>query len=114
MFNYITKDFYIKTMGMVTQVSWYVRMVVQVKDGRIRVQLYDDDNAYQPGSYSGAVSTPAIQARTYHLSDYFKDNVARKMYNDGMEKIKLGVVGTMRSLEESVLTKQIKIDNGDW
>jgi hypothetical protein len=89
-FNYITNDFYLKTMGMVTQVSWYVRMVTQVKDGRIRVQLYDDGNAYKPGSYSGGVSTPAMQSRTYHLSYYFKDTVARKMYNYCIEKIKLG------------------------
>jgi hypothetical protein len=54
-----------------------------------------------------------MQARTYHLSDYFKDTVARKMYNDGIEKIKLGVVGTIRSLEESVMTKQVKKDNGN-
>jgi hypothetical protein len=113
-FNYISDDFYVKTMGMVTGVSWYIRMVVQVKDGRIRVQLFDDGNAYKPGSYSGGVSTPAMQARAYHLTDYFKDTVARKMYNDGLEKIKSGVVTTLFSLEQAVKTKAIKADNGDW
>jgi hypothetical protein len=113
-FNYSTDDFYVKTMGMVTGVSWYIRMVVQLKDGRIRVQLFDDGNAYKPGSYTGGVSIPAMQARAYHLADYFKDTVARKMYNDGLEKIKRGVVATLFSLEEAVKTKAIKADNGDW
>jgi hypothetical protein len=113
-FNYITDDFYVKTMGMVTGVSWYIRMVVQVKDGRIRVQLFDDGNAYKPGSYSGCLGTPGMQARAYHLTDCFKDTVARKMYNDGLEKIKSGVVTTLFSLEQAVRTKAIKADNGDW
>jgi hypothetical protein len=55
-----------------------------------------------------------MQARAYHLADYFKDTVARKMYNDGLEKIKRGVVATLYSLEEAVKTKAIKADNGDW
>lgn len=42
---------FLKTMGMKVpfDVKFYVRMVVQFKDGKLRAQFYDDGNVYVPG-----------------------------------------------------------------
>lgn len=93
--------------------DWYVRMVIQVKDGKVRIQQFDDGNAYRPGSYSGGVSIPATQARLYHLNDYFVDGVSRKMHNDGFAKFKNATKSTLSSLENDLIKpKSEKIDDG--
>ncbi len=112
-FNYITSGFYAKSLGIQTNMDWYVRMVIQVKDGKVRIQQFDDGNAYRPGSYSGGVSIPATQARLYHLNDYFVDGVSRKMYNDGFAKFKNATKSTLSSLENDLIKpKSEKIDDG--
>lgn len=60
---------YIKTMGMKIPMSygWYVRMVVQFKDGKARAQFYDDGNVYKPGEYSQYGSVPATESRTIFI-----------------------------------------------
>jgi len=113
-FTYVTSGFYVKSMGITSTLDWYVRMVVQVKDGRIRVQQFDDGNVFRPGSYSGGVSVPATQARVYHLDDYFVDGVARKMYYDGCTKFKQATLNTMNSLEIAVKNAQIDTDKDEW
>jgi hypothetical protein len=112
-FNYITSGFYAKSLGIQTNMDWYVRMVIQVKDGKVRIQQYDDGNGYRSGSYSGGVSIPATQARLYHLNDYFANGVSRKMYNDGFLKFKNATKSTLNSLENALKkTDSEKIDDG--
>ena len=56
--NYITKTpNYLKTLGMKMPIdySWYIRLVAQFKDGKVRVQFYDDGNAFKPGEYSSFI-----------------------------------------------------------
>jgi len=87
-FNYITESFYIKTLGMATYKNWYIRMVVQIKDNKIKISIYDDGNCFWPGSYSGGVSVPSVSARTYKFQDYFgKKGTCMKMYNGGLENV---------------------------
>jgi hypothetical protein len=73
--NYITKtNSYMKTLGMKSPMnySWYVRMVVQFKDGKTRAQFYDDGNSFIPGEYSKYGNVPAVTARTMYVHDYIK------------------------------------------
>ena len=113
-FTYVTSGFYVKSMGITTPLDWYVRMVVQVKDGRIRVQQFDDGNTYRAGSYSGGVTVPATQARRYHLNDYFADGVARKMYNDGFIQFKAATLKTLNSLETAIKSPKIESGKDEW
>lgn len=64
--NYITSTFN-------TALDFYINLVVEFKDNKIRVQIFDDGNVYKPGSYSGSVYTAGISSRTYHLKSYFID-----------------------------------------
>lgn len=113
-FTYITSGFYVKSLGITTPLDWYVRMVVQVKDGRIRVQQFDDGNTFRPGSYSGSVSVPSTQARLYNLDDYFVDGVARKMYNEGFIRFKAATLTTLYSLETAVKSPKSEAGKDEW
>jgi hypothetical protein len=113
-FTYVSSGFYVKSMGITSTLDWYVRMVVQVKDGRIRVQQFDDGNVFRPGSYSGGVSVPATQARVYHLNDYFVDGVARKMHNDGFIKFKVATQNTLNSLESAIKSPTSDAGKDEW
>ena len=73
--NYITEtNSYMKSLGMKLPMnySWYIRMVVQFKDGKVRAQFYDDGNAFVPGEYSKYGNVPAIQARSMYVHTYTK------------------------------------------
>lgn len=73
--NYITKtNSYMKSLGMKLPMnySWYVRMVVQFKDGKVRAQFYDDGNSFIAGEYSKYGSVPAVPARTMYVHTYTK------------------------------------------
>lgn len=73
--NYITKtNSYMKSLGMKLPMnySWYVRMVVQFKDGKARAQFFDDGNSFIAGEYSKYGSVPAVPARTMYVHTYTK------------------------------------------
>ena len=58
--NYITKTgSYFKILGAKNPyfMNWYVRVVAQFKDGKMRIQFYDDGNVYKPSQYTGISST---------------------------------------------------------
>lgn len=118
-FNYIDETFYIKTLGRPTYKTWYIRMVVQIKDNKIKVSLFDDGNGFWAGSYSGGVSVPATQARTYRFSDYFhkkgsKEGTCGKMVNDGLENIKESCISTTKSLNKSLAENTNNQTDNDW
>ena len=50
--------------------GWYVRMVVQFKDGKVRAQFYDDGNVYKPAEYSQYGNVPATEARSMFVHNY--------------------------------------------
>jgi hypothetical protein len=69
--NYIIRTYpQIKVLGMKTPMEqgWYVRLVAQFKDGKIKVSIFDDGNTFTAGTYSRYGSTPAVPARTRYVS----------------------------------------------
>lgn len=50
--------------------GWYVRMVAEFKDGKMRVSIYEDGNTFRPGEYSKYGNVPAVSARSIFLSSY--------------------------------------------
>lgn len=59
----------VKAMMTVTiDRSWYVRLVAEFKDGKMRASIYDDGNVYQPGEYSQYGSVPPVPARSQFVS----------------------------------------------
>jgi hypothetical protein len=105
--NYITKDFYTKTLGMTNTVGWYIRVVVEFKEGKMRINYTDDGNAFiSPTQYS--VATPA---RTYKFEDYFKeDGQVRKGVQNGLQNVKHNIVESTQSIK---LVEQKK-NNDNW
>ena len=113
-FNYITK-YNIKTLGMVTPKNWYIRMVIQVKDGKVRIRQYDDGNAFWAASYSGGYRTPSTQARKYRFKDYFnKKGLAAKMYTYGLLNMKSNCELMVKSLEDSLNNKLETTTEDGW
>jgi len=49
--------------------EWYVRSVIQIKDGRFRIQLFDDGNCFVGGLN--------IRERSYHLDFFFNNDVLK-------------------------------------
>lgn len=117
-FNYITKDFVskVKFLGStsVVQMPWYFRMVVQIKNNRIRILIYDDGNAFWPGSYSQYGSTPSTAARTYKFTSYFdKQGLAGKYFNEGLIDVKKSCLLTCQGLIDEI-NKIDKQPGSDW
>ena len=81
-FNYVCSVSY-KSMGMPTVLKEHIRAVIQIKDERFRVLIYDDGNAFIPGTYSKYGSSPSVAAHTWYFSSRFKDKAAK---NKGMSK----------------------------
>jgi hypothetical protein len=111
-FNYIDDKMYMKSLGLNSSYSWYIRLVIQIKDGKIRAQYFDDGNTYQAGSqYS-----PAIKARTYNLKNYFKESdgvkIAQKIFTAGMVSLKESLTRNSKDLDESIKTENSKSD--EW
>jgi hypothetical protein len=106
-FNYITKKFFLKTLGLTYDLDWYIRLVVQIKDDRIRLQFFDDGNAAMVNK--GGVT----RARIYRFTEYFnKKGDCLKNYNEGMVSVKNGVLETSADLFNS-LTKEMNTDD-NW
>ena len=78
--NYITSTFN-------TALDFYLNMVVEFKDNKVRIQIFDDGNVYKPGSYSGTTYISGISARTYHLKSYFTDGMIIYKTKPGMLNI---------------------------
>jgi hypothetical protein len=62
-------------------------MVVEFKDNKIRVQIYDDANVYKPGSYSGSTYIAGVAGRAYHISSYFNNGMIIYKPKPGMLNI---------------------------
>jgi hypothetical protein len=51
----------------------YVRMIVEFKDGKVRLSFYDDGNVFIPSSYAGNIPIPGAAARSYYMSDIYNN-----------------------------------------
>ena len=105
-FNYIDNSFFINgNFGLVFGMSWYIRMVVQFKDEKIRCSYYDDGNVYVPPTQM----TPSISRGTNHLKLYFKEDngvmSSTKRTTKGLVKLKESIISNINSLNESILKK---------
>ena len=78
-FNYIDNTYYEKSLMGKIHRDWYYRLIIQMKDDRVKISIYDDGNAYWPGSYSQYSNVPATRARTYTFSTltFKKDGYSR-------------------------------------
>lgn len=74
-FNYIDNTYYEKSlMGKVYR-DWYYRLIIQMKDDRVKISIYDDGNAFWAGHYSQYGSVPSVSSRTYYFATRtFKKN----------------------------------------
>ena len=109
--NYIDKNMFMKTMGMKMDYSWYIRLVIEFKDGKIRCQYFDDGNTYQPSDKGVSMSS-----RSYHLVDYFKESdgikTSQKMFTVGMVSLKESILKNFSSIKEFIDKKES--DKKEW
>lgn len=110
--NYIDKNMYMKTMGIKIDYDWYIRLVIQFKDGKVRCQYFDDGNVYVPSS-NGSV---AISSRSNNLINYFKESDgiknSMKLFTLGMVAVKEGILRNFASIKESIEKKDS--DKKEW
>jgi hypothetical protein len=119
--NYITNtNTYFKLFGVknIYTMDWYVRLVAQFKDGKIRIQFYDDGNVYKPSQYSGYPSSPS---RSMYVSvvtnkpESFKDmhKSVNIMYNLHYQW-QLNVSSMSLSCEKGMLNNTLSIKKDDF
>ena len=101
-------------------------MVVEFKDNKIRVQIFDDGNVYKPGHYSGSTYIASISSRIYHIRSYFSDGMIIYKTKPGMLNIneknapgslyyKASIDGTFDEIETFIKTKiQLKKADDGW
>ncbi|MEX2437149.1 MAG: hypothetical protein WD509_01045, partial [Candidatus Paceibacterota bacterium] len=106
-FRYITKSFYTTIMGSKTIQSWYIRMVVQIKDNKMKISMYDDGNSYWAGS-KGVAPT---KAGSWKFDVFFKkDGSSRKSRTEGLKDLRTSCISTTNDLIASFK----EVDNDDW
>ena len=117
--NYITSTFN-------TALDFYLIMVVEFKDNKIRVQIFDDGNVYKPGSYAGSRYIAGISARIYHIRSYFSDGMIIYKPKPGMLNIneknatgslyyKASIDGTFNEIETFIKAKvDVKKEDTGW
>jgi hypothetical protein len=117
--NYITSTFN-------TALDFFLIMVVEFKDNKIRVQIFDDGNVYKPGSYAGSRYIAGISARIYHIRSYFSDGMIIYKPKPGMLNIneknatgslyyKASIDGTFNEIETFIKAKvDVKKEDTGW
>lgn len=97
--NYITSSFN-------PDLDFYIIMVVEFKENKMRVQIFDDANVYKPGSYVGTTYIAGISARTIHIASYFKEGMIDYKLKPGMmnyaEKQATGALAYKASVESGL------------
>ena len=66
--NYITSSFN-------STLDFHVILIVEFKNNKIRVQIFDDGNVYKPGYYSGNTYISGMSDRLLHINHYFTDGM---------------------------------------
>ena len=105
--NYIDNNFYVKNGKTKAYLAWYIRLIIQVKDGKIKCTYIDDGNTMVPGSIPNA--------RAYHFKDYFKEEdgkfIASKYYKEGIIAIYQSVIQSFDSLKKSLASDTVGDNN---
>jgi len=113
--NYITDSFYY-TVFTKSTLSWYVRMVVQFKEDRIRVLMYDDGNVFRGGSVVSGVRISSVPDRSTTFLDYFNSKGKPTMGSGGgLENFKKSINLTVDGLVKSIRDNSGGTDTDtDW
>jgi hypothetical protein len=109
--NYIEKSFFFKSLGIKSYTDFYIRLVIQFKDGKIKCTYYDDGNvAISPTQYQGFIS-----ARSFGLERYFKEKkgqtIAKAGTIDGFIALKENIISNFNSIKVDIDKKET---NKDW
>lgn len=64
----------------VEELGWYVRLVAQFKDGKLRLQIYDEGNTFKSGGIYNGVSIPSVPARSYNIRTFTTKPATFKEY----------------------------------
>lgn len=103
--NYLDKSFFIKVMGNTIPYTWYVRLVIQFKDGKIKCSYYEEGNGFVP-SENGV---PSMESRKIQFKQYFKEDdgvmYSTKITKLGLVSFKENIISNLNSLKESILKK---------
>ena len=112
-YNYVTS---FRASGMAS-FDWYIRLVISIKDNKVRLQYFDDGNVYRPAERAGSMILPAVGARTSHLRTYFnkdEDTRCRKMFNEGLMNFKIKINSSSVVLENSIKKSTTSTTKDDW
>jgi hypothetical protein len=109
--NYIDGSFYSKSLGIKSYFEYYIRLVIQFKEGKIKCSYYDDGNvAVLPSKYQSF-----IEARTIFIPENFKEKkgliVAKSNNVDGLLALKESIIRNFNSIKVDIDKKEI---NKDW
>jgi hypothetical protein len=98
--NYISDAYYTKQLGSKFPQNWYIRFVIQFKNGKMKCSYYDDGNvSVLPSKYDGG-----YPARKYHFSIGFGENppVAKRSTKDGLLNLHQKIEDNFESLKNSI------------
>jgi hypothetical protein len=103
--NYIDKSYFYKVGKMIVNNEWYVRLVIQFKDGKIRCQYFEDGNVFIPSQYG----VPSTESRTFYFKQFFEEEngvlYSKKLTKLGLVSFKESIISNVNSLKESILKK---------
>ena len=108
--NYIESSFFI-TMGKKRFKSdFYIRLVIQFKDGKIRCQYFEDGTNDKIGFWIPPYDVRPSESGTYHLKQFFEEEngnlYSNKMITLGLVSFKESIISNLNSLKESILKKE--------
>jgi len=104
-FVYITESLFRYYLGIQKFINpWYLRMVVQIKDDKIKISIYDDGNCFW------VVDGTHVAARTHRVYDmvFKKDGFSRKTYDEGIINLRNCCISTSDNLIKSIKS------NNNW
>ena len=107
-FNYINNTFYQKSLLGKLYRSWYYRLVIQMKDDRVKISIYDDGNAYWAGSYSqyGSVSATSARIYTFRSLAFKKNGYSRGSDPKPLLKVKQNCIDKATSIIKAIRTQE--------
>ena len=105
--------------------KFYVNLIIEFKDNKIRIRAYDDGNVFRPGDYAGGVSIPAIQSRSSHIKSYFEDGMIiykptpnsfnyKEKWVSGIIQYKQDIENTITSIETYIKSNLNTETKSDW
>jgi hypothetical protein len=99
-FTYVDKPGLVaKALGMVADYPWYIRLVIEFQDGKVRAQFFDDGNVRAQG----------LSARTYQVKNYFKDDkgvmLSQKAMTQGIVNMKARIMAFAGIIEKGIVSE---------